>query len=110
MGPLSNLVPYAKARIISLTTRSHLNGLGRQNVRLYVHRGTVAMMLHFIVLLKLHAPPIFSFSLVFFFFVSPFFSFFSFFLFSFFAAPLRVPPGAIRPLCPPPPPRYATGY
>ena len=43
----------------------------------------------------------------------PFFLFFFFFLFSFFAASLKVPPGANRPLCPPtvrhwtpPPPLY----
>ena len=95
------LTPYAKTRIIKLTTRPRQNGYGRQNVRLYVHRGAAAKMLHFIVFLKLHASPLCSFSLFFFIFSRfPFFSFFLFFFFPFFAAPLGVPPGANRPLCP----------
>ena len=52
-------------------------------------------MVHVNVLLKLHASPMHIF-------------FFFCFFFPFFAAPLRVPPGANSPLCPPPP-RYATG-
>ena len=82
--------------------------------------GAAAKMFHFsftVALLSLL--PYFPF-LSFFLFLSSLFSFFSFFffLFSFFAAPGKVPPGANRPLCPPPPPsvrhwrciyRYYTG-
>ena len=61
-----------------------------------------------LVLLQLHASSVFSFSLFLPFSFFPFFLFFFFFfLFSFFAARLKVPPGANRLLCPP---RYATAW
>ena len=49
---------------------------------------------------------LFQYFLFFFFFFFFFFPFYPFFFFSIFAAPLRVPPGANRLLCPS---RYATG-
>ena len=83
----------------NLTTRPRLYGLGRQNVRCYVHRGAAAKMFHFSVTV------ITCFSLIFVFFLFSLFPFFPFILFPFFlfppffAAPPRVPPGANRPLC-----------
>ena len=80
----------------TLTTRPRQNGLGRQNVEFYVHRGAAAKMFHF------SFTVITCFSHIFFFFLFPFFLFpFFFFSFSLFCRPLKVPPGANRPLCPP---------
>ena len=81
----------------NLTTRPHLNGLGRQKVWFYVHRGAEAKMFHFCFTVITCFYHIFLISFPFFpFSLSPFFLFF---LFSLFAALLRVPPGANLLLC-----------
>ena len=83
----------------NLTTRPHLNGLGRQNIRLYVHRGAAAKMFHFLFYCNYMLLPYFLFlSFPFF----PFsFSFFSFFLFSIFCRPPQSAARGESPLCPP---------
>ena len=85
----------------NLTTRPRQNGLGRQNVRFYVHRGAAAKMFHFSFTV-ITCFPIFSISFFFPFFFSSFsfFSFFSFFLFPFFAAPSECRPERIAPSAP----------
>ena len=85
----------------NLTTRQRQNRYGRQNVRLYVHRGAAAKMFHFnftVIICFSHIS-----SLFFFFF---FFSFFLFFLFLF--SPFLSPPSECRPGESPPLPPLGT--
>ena len=85
----------------NLTTRPRLNGLGRRNVRFYVHRGAAAKMFHFSFTVITYAYSIFSFSFFFPFFLFPFFPFFFFSFFPFLPPPSECRPGRISPSAPP---------